>query len=98
MNMAPSPARCPRCRDMQLSEQELIRHCGRCKGSWISEQALHERVGAMRGHPGAGLRWRAEGRAALMCPTCTAPMETLVVQDTPIDRCARHGVWFDANE
>jgi hypothetical protein len=25
-------------------------------------------------------------------------METLVVRDTPVDRCPQHGVWFDANE
>ncbi len=98
MDPAP-PASCPRCRKVPLDDQPLVRHCGRCKGSWISEQVLHERVAEARGaQPGRGLAWRKEGRAALMCAICAEPMETLVVQDTSIDRCPHHGVWFDANE
>lgn len=95
----PSPANCPRCRREQLDEQRPIRHCGRCKGSWIPEEVLHDRVAAMRtGRLGGRLAWRTEARAALMCPACGMAMETLVVFATPIDRCAAHGVWFDANE
>jgi Zn-finger nucleic acid-binding protein len=96
MDPAP-PASCPRCRQVPLDDQPLIRHCSRCKGSWISEDTLHERVAAARG-PRPGLAWHREARAALMCAICAAPMEALVVADTAIDRCARHGVWLDANE
>ncbi len=98
MDPAPS-ASCPRCK-VPLDDQPLVRHCGRCKGSWIAEQVLHERVAEARGaQPGrTALTWRKEGRAALMCATCAEPMETLVVSDTPVDRCPRHGVWFDAGE
>ena len=96
MDPAP-PAKCPRCRKVALGDEPLIRHCGRCKGSWIAEETLHERVAAAQGAQ-SGLTWRKEARAALMCAICAEPMETLVVRDTPVDRCARHGVWFDVNE
>jgi Zn-finger nucleic acid-binding protein len=96
MDPAP-PASCPRCRKVPLDDQPLVRHCSRCKGSWISEETLHERAAAARS-AWPGQNWRKEGRAALMCAICAAPMETLVVRDTPVDRCVLHGVWFDANE
>ena len=93
------PANCPRCRKVALDDQPLVRHCSRCKGSWISEETLHERVAAEpSARPDGRLTWRKEARAALMCATCASPMETLVVRDTPVDRCPRHGIWFDANE
>jgi Zn-finger nucleic acid-binding protein len=98
MDPAPS-ASCPRCQ-VPLDAQPLVRHCGRCKGSWIAEHVLHERVAEARGaQPGrTALTWRNEARAALRCATCAEPMETLVVSGTPVDRCPRHGVWFDAGE
>jgi Zn-finger nucleic acid-binding protein len=96
MDPAP-PASCPRCRKVPLDDQPLVRHCSRCKGSWIAEETLHERVAAARGAR-PGLTWHREARAVLMCAICAEPMETLVVHDTPVDRCPRHGVWFDANE
>jgi Zn-finger nucleic acid-binding protein len=96
MDPAP-PAKCPRCRNVPLGDEPLIRHCGRCKGSWIAEETLHARVAAAPStHP--GLTWHTEARAALMCAICAEPMETLVVRDTAVDRCAQHGIWFDANE
>jgi Zn-finger nucleic acid-binding protein len=92
------PASCPRCK-VALDDQPLVRSCGRCKGSWISEAALHERVAAGQGARVRGrLTWHAEARAALNCAICAEPMETIVVRDTPVDRCPRHGIWFDANE
>jgi Zn-finger nucleic acid-binding protein len=98
MDPAP-PASCPRCRKVHLGDEPHVRHCPRCKGSWIAEEALHERVAEARGAaPGDRLTWRKEARAALMCAICAEPMETLVVQDTAVDRCPRHGVWFDVNE
>lgn len=93
------PANCPRCRKVPLDDQPLVRHCGRCKGSWIAEQTLHERIAHAQGaRPGHGLTWHEEARAALTCAVCAEPMQTLVVADTPIDRCPQHGVWFDAKE
>jgi Zn-finger nucleic acid-binding protein len=91
------PATCPRCRTIALDDQPLVRHCSRCKGSWIAEAPLHSHATAA--HSAArGLTWYHVGRAALMCAICAEPMETLVVSDTPVDRCALHGVWFDAGE
>jgi Zn-finger nucleic acid-binding protein len=93
------PASCPRCRKVPLDNQPLVRHCGRCKGSWIAEQALNERITHAQGErPHHGLTWHEEARAALMCAICAQPMQTLVVADTPVDRCPRHGIWFDAKE
>ncbi len=97
MDPAP-PASCPRCREVPLGDQPLVRHCSRCKGSWIAEETLHAHVAEVRGARPGRLTWRKEGRAALMCAICAEPMETLVVRDTPVDRCPQHGVWFDANE
>lgn len=100
MDPAP-PATCPRCRKVALDDQPLVRHCSRCKGSWIAEETLHHHVAEARGavaDAGHRMTWRKEARAALMCAICAAPMETLVVQDTAVDRCPQHGVWFDAKE
>ncbi|HWO20509.1 MAG TPA: zf-TFIIB domain-containing protein [Kofleriaceae bacterium] len=95
MEPAP-PARCPRCQ-IDLGDEPLIRHCSRCKGSWIAEETLHERAAAVQGGP-PDLTWHKEARATLMCAICGQPMETIVVRDTPVDRCVQHGIWFDANE
>jgi Zn-finger nucleic acid-binding protein len=93
-----SPATCPRCRKVALDDLPLVRHCPRCKGSWISEDTLHQRAAAARDVDARRLTWRQEARAALMCAICASPMEALVILGTPVDRCAAHGVWFDANE
>jgi Zn-finger nucleic acid-binding protein len=93
-----TPAMCPRCRKVALDDLPLVRHCPRCKGSWISEDTLHERAAAARDASPRHLTWRHEARPALMCAVCTVPMETLVIQGTPVDRCTAHGVWFDASE
>jgi Zn-finger nucleic acid-binding protein len=95
MEPAP-PARCPRCK-VALGDQPLIRHCSRCRGSWVAEETLHERAAAVQDGP-PELTWHKEARAALMCAICSQPMETLVVRDTPVDRCVQHGIWFDVNE
>ena len=51
----------------------------------------------MRADHGA-VAWRVDQRAALPCAVCNEPMETLVAYHTAIDRCAQHGMWFDADE
>lgn len=89
--------RCPRCRTEPLDEQ-VIRSCRGCGGQWIGEDVLAERVAKMRETTQGTIAWAPASRAALPCASCEQPMDTLVYGTIEIDRCRRHGVWFDRNE
>jgi Zn-finger nucleic acid-binding protein len=38
------------------------------------------------------------GPSKLECPECYAKMELVVVKGVQLDRCVKHGVWFDIGE
>jgi hypothetical protein len=42
--------------------------------------------------------WPSGTPSAWRCPACSEPMMSLVVERMPIERCTRHGVWFDRLE
>ena len=45
------------------------------------------------------LPWRANTEDHVRrCPQCGAAMETVALGSVALDRCAPHGVWFDAKE
>jgi len=95
---------CPRCTvPLQATMALWIeRHsCPRCHGHLITHEQLTE-VARIIDVPIDTLERDAlPGVSELPCPTCRTPMLRLSVgrlPGVPIDRCATHGVWFDAHE
>ncbi|MEO8702443.1 MAG: FHA domain-containing protein [Kofleriaceae bacterium] len=91
---------CPRC-TAALEDAGSARGCRTCGGLWLDEAVLEEMVLAMRpGRPLDRLELDVVARAAapLACPACGDPMQATEVHEIPIDRCAKHGVWFDKTE
>ncbi len=87
---------CPVCTDAPLMFQGDRWTCATCLGAFLQDAALLGLVSAMTDEP-----WElpaptgAPGPRA--CPVCTQPMHVETTEVT-IDRCAGHGVWFDAGE
>jgi Zn-finger nucleic acid-binding protein len=89
---------CPRC-GVELVDARSARGCRQCRGLWLREDVLTEMViemlpvaapGVLQFTPGAGSR--------IPCPACKEPMALVTLADVLVDRCARHGVWLDADE
>jgi Zn-finger nucleic acid-binding protein len=91
---------CPRCK-VVLEDARSARGCRACGGLWLDESVLTEMIMAMRPmRPLDRVELAVIHRdgPALGCPTCSQPMLPSAVHDIPIDRCPKHGVWFDALE
>lgn len=89
---------CPRC-GVELVDARSARGCRQCHGLWLREDVLTEMViemlpiaapGVLQFTPGTGSR--------IPCPACSEPMALVTLADVLVDRCARHGVWLDADE
>lgn len=90
--------RCPSCQDKPLVEAGQTSRCEVCDGAWIAEETLvallEQRASAL-----VKLPWKPrEGDQPMPCAQCKTPMAMLDLGDVKLDRCAQHGVWFDANE
>jgi Zn-finger nucleic acid-binding protein len=91
--------RCPRC-GVELIQAGSARACNACRGLWMTQEMLVEMA--------ANMQWPAQPvplpcvpdatRQPLPCPACTSPMQTWTLHGVPIDRCDRHGIWFDRDE
>jgi Zn-finger nucleic acid-binding protein len=89
---------CPRCLTRTLSSSRLHR-CSVCAGVWIEEATLAEHVSTMQSSVPRQLAWsESTERRALPCAECRAPMVPRLLFGVPVNRCRRHGVWFDARE
>jgi len=91
---------CPRC-GVDLIDARSARGCRRCSGMWLREDVLIEMVMAML--PPSFIVGRLEFRAIaegkrIACPSCHDPMDLAMLHGVVVDRCAKHGVWFDAKE
>lgn len=90
---------CPRC-GIELVDAGSARGCSRCQGLWLREDILTEMVTAMLPVPTTGRLVFAptvqDQRVA--CPSCRAPMVLTTLAEIVVDRCAKHGVWFDREE
>jgi Zn-finger nucleic acid-binding protein len=91
----PRVLRCPRCHD-SLELARGVHVCRACRGGFVLESVLAEMVAA-----------RGDGRAidyvpcageSLACPGCGAPTLPTTIEGVPVDRCPRHGIWFDVDE
>lgn len=75
-----------------------MRACTRCDGRWATYATL-VRLAAEMTEPGdPNLPFLHHERAALVCPTCGNSMTTWKLHAVEIDRCSRHGIWFDVQE
>jgi Zn-finger nucleic acid-binding protein len=71
--------------------------CDECHGVFVENAALEALVAEMTSAP-----WQipaavgAPGPRA--CPICAGTLDVETLEGATIDRCARHGVWFDPQE
>ncbi len=68
-----------------------------CGGAWLSDAKLTEMAQDMKGSMVA-LPWVARTGIQRACPVCAKEMVTVSLLEVQLDRCADHGVWFDAEE
>lgn len=80
-----------------LVEAGRTMKCETCEGAWVREEAvvaiLEQRASTL-----VELPWVAREDKPRPCAECAAPMQTVNLGSVALDRCAQHGVWFDANE
>ena len=91
---------CPRC-GVELVEARSARACPRCGGLWLDEMVMSEMVHEMLPpQPISRLELAVLERSGepIACPTCKAAMHATTIHGVGLDRCAKHGVWFDAGE
>ena len=91
--------RCPRCA-VELVQAGSARACTACHGLWLSHEILVAMAANMQDPPRPVPLpcYPDPARQPLPCPSCTTPMETWKLFKVEIDRCDKHGVWFDRDE
>lgn len=92
--------RCPRC-GIALTDARSARGCPQCGGLFVDEAILTEMIREMLppgplGRLQLALLQREED--PIGCPSCGEQMAQTGLMGVPIDRCAKHGVWFDRDE
>jgi Zn-finger nucleic acid-binding protein len=91
---------CPRC-GVNLVDAGSARACPECRGQWIEEAVVSDMVLEMLPvQPLSRLELAVLERTnePVACPTCKQPMHATAIHGVPLERCAKHGVWFDAGE
>lgn len=81
-----------------LSRAGHTERCGVCNGAWIHEDAL---VAILEASTAAvvTLPWvDRDANAERPCAVCGNSMAPVALGSVALDRCAQHGVWFDADE
>ena len=92
--------KCPRCA-VELVDARSARGCRACGGLWVQEAVLTDMILAMLPpRPLSRLMLAVIDRAGapIGCPTCGDVMESVSIHEVILDRCAKHGIWFDALE
>ena len=82
--------------DGEMTEAGGVARCA-CGGAWVSEANLVDMAVEVKGALVA-LPWDHRKGDPRPCPVCAARMQTVALVRVALDRCAAHGVWFDANE
>jgi pSer/pThr/pTyr-binding forkhead associated (FHA) protein len=91
---------CPRC-SVALVDAGSVRSCRNCGGMWVEEAVLTEMVLKMlppRPLSRLVLAVLERTGAPIGCPACHEAMDSTTIQEVMLDRCAKHGIWFDALE
>lgn len=68
-----------------------------CGGAWVTEAWLVDMAEQQKGRF-AKLPWEDRAGSPRACPECATPMQTVALAGIELDRCAAHGIWFDAQE
>lgn len=88
---------CPGCGEV-LDTAGRTDRCPACDGAWVHEDAL---VGMLQERTSTlvFLPWQARPKDnERVCAVCRTAMQTVNLGSVQLDRCAQHGVWFDADE
>lgn len=90
--------RCPRCH-VELVDAGSVRACTGCQGQFATLEVLQEMAAQMT-HPNpARLFLKTDvKRSRIACPACSEAMEAMCLGRIELDRCVKHGLWFDRNE
>lgn len=80
-----------------LEEAGQTLRCEKCEGAWVAEEALVA-ILEQRANTLIELPWAPREDKPRPCAVCSTPMQTVDLGSVQLDRCAQHGVWFDANE
>jgi Zn-finger nucleic acid-binding protein len=92
---------CPACPTAETRELRFAGDrwsCRGCHGAFVERGALEALVEEMASQP-YELAAPAGETGTRACPVCMEPMVVEKLGDsTTIDRCAKHGLWFDAHE
>jgi Zn-finger nucleic acid-binding protein len=88
---------CPRCgHDLEPLPAALA--CTACHGVWVGEPEVARRLRERcRTDPGP-LTFAGGHGPVLPCPVCWDPMEVRSLEGVTVDRCPKHGLWFDVEE
>lgn len=92
--------KCPRC-GVALVDARSARGCPACGGLWVEEPVLTEMILKMlppRPLSRLVLAVIDRSEAPIGCPTCGDAMESVSIHEVILDRCVKHGIWFDARE
>ena len=87
---------CPVC-DSPLIEAGRTSSCVLCEGAWVAEDVLVA-ILEQRASTLVELPWEARQDKPRPCAECKTEMQTVNLGSVALDRCDKHGVWFDANE
>lgn len=89
---------CPRDR-APLVEAGQTHRCETCDGAWIHEDVLLAMLEQRTSKVWGGLVWEPRpADKARPCAACGKAMQMVNLGNVELDRCADHGVWFDADE
>lgn len=80
-----------------LEEAGRTMKCATCEGAWVREDVLVA-ILEQRASTLVELPWAPREDRPRPCAECGASMQTVNLGSVALDRCAQHGVWFDANE
>jgi Zn-finger nucleic acid-binding protein len=87
---------CPKCNAALAFEGDRW-DCKTCAGTFVEDAALMAMVSDILKTPW-GMPPVSGTAGAAACPVCATAMTVERLASTTIDRCERHGVWFDEDE
>lgn len=88
---------CPCC-NQPLVQAGRTWKCEGCDGAWVRDEVLVPLL-EQSASTLVELPWQPNAEDHIRaCPECAKRMETVKLGTVALDRCATHGVWFDARE
>ncbi len=93
---------CPKCKGVALTPTGAHQGCSQCGGVFVTEAAFGAMLETMSAGSGVmrtlanypiGTQWCAH-----LCPDCSDVMMSSSIERLAVERCVRHGIWFDKTE